>query len=174
MAPDLPEQVRRGQVWTINGGRYLLVEWPYDQYPPYSEQVLFDLQIKGICPIVAHPERYRIVRRDASALAPLVERGIVVQLTASSLLGEAGPEVQRTAEALLARNLAHLLASDAHSPTRRPPVLRAARDRASELVGEARAQSMIQDVPDQILENRTLELPPPKLQPSRSFWEFWR
>jgi protein-tyrosine phosphatase len=174
MAPDLVEQVRRGQVWTINGGRYLLVEWPYEQYPPYSEQVLFDLQIKGLCPIVAHPERYRVVRRDVAVLAPLVERGMVVQVTASGLLGKDGPEVQRIAETLLVRNLAHLLASDAHGPTRRPPLLRAARERASELVGEARAQAMVQDGPEQVLENRTLDLPPPSVQPPKSFWEFWR
>src|SRR5438105_3274180 len=107
IAPDLTEQVRAGQAWPINSGRYLLVEWPYEQYPVYSEQVLFDLQVKGFCPVIAHPERYRIVRRDVNVLAPLVERGIVVQVTANSLLGQAGPEVQRVAEALVVQNLAH-------------------------------------------------------------------
>ncbi len=174
VAPDLAEQVRRGLALTINDGRYLLVEWPYDLYPPYSDQAIFELQVRGIVPIVAHAERYRVVRRNIHFLAPLVERGVIVQVTAGSLLGEAGPEVQRVAEALLVEGLAQVLATDSHSVTRRPPVLSAARDRAEDLVGAERAHALVGDVPRQILENRPVELPAPKVRRTKGFWTFWR
>lgn len=174
VAPDLVEQVQSGRVWTINQGRYLLIEWPYDYYPPYSEQVIFELQLQGIVPIVAHAERYRIVRREPSYLATLIERGVVVQVTAGSLLGALGTEIQRVAEQLLISGLAQVLASDAHDLVHRPPILRAARDRAAELIGEARARAMVSDVPEQILANRLVDLPPPKPQRSRPFWAFWK
>src|SRR5581483_3540335 len=107
----------------INGGRYLLVEWPVDQYPSWSDEVIFTLQVRGISPIIAHAERYRVVQRDPERLARLVERGVLVQVTAASLLGEAGHAVRQTAELLVRRSLAHVLATDSHGPTHRSPRL---------------------------------------------------
>jgi protein-tyrosine phosphatase len=174
MSPNLVEQVQSGLALTINGGRFLLIEWPYEQYPMYSERILFELQVRGIVPIIAHAERYRIVRRDPFALAPLVERGIMVQVTASSLLGEFGAETKRVTEMLLSHGLAHVIASDSHAVDRRPPVLRAARDRAVELVGEERAWAMVADVPRKVIDNESIELPLPKLRKPQPFWAFWR
>jgi len=174
IAPDLADQVRGGLALTINGGRFLLVEWPYDQYPGYSEQVIFDLQVRGIVPIVAHAERYRIVQRDPSYLARLIERGVLVQVTASSLLGEFGPEIQKVTETLVTCGLAHLIASDSHAVDRRPPVLSAARDRAAALIGEVRARAMVTDVPRHVIDDELVELPPPTLRKPQPFWAFWR
>jgi protein-tyrosine phosphatase len=174
IAPDLVEQVEKGLALTINGGRYLLIEWPYEQYPAYSERVLFELQVHGVVPIIAHAERYRVVRRDPSYLATLIERGVLVQVTASSLLGELGPEIRRTTEILVASHLAHLIASDSHGVDRRPPVLSVARDRAAALVGEAAARAMVSDTPRRVIEDQPIELPAPKLRKPQRFWAFWR
>jgi protein-tyrosine phosphatase len=174
IAPDLPDQLRQGIALTINDSRYLLIEWPIDLFPPYSDQVIFDLQVRGIVPIIAHAERYRAVHRDTRFLVPLIERGVVVQVTAGSLLGDAGPVTRKVAETMLADNLAHLLASDSHSVTRRPPVLSTARDRAGEIVGAERAHAMVDEVPRLILDNRPLSLPAPNPGRSRPFWAFWR
>lgn len=174
IAPDLAEQVRNGLALTINDSRFLLVEWPYDQYPGYSEQVIFELRVRGIVPIVAHAERYRIVRRDPNYLATLIERGVLVQVTAESLLGERGPEIRRVTEVLLTRGLAHVIASDSHGIDHRPPVLSPARDRAAELVGEARAWAMVAEVPRRVIDDESIELPPPKVVKPQPFWAFWR
>jgi protein-tyrosine phosphatase len=174
IAPDLPDQLRQGIALTINASRYLLIEWPVDLWPSYTDHVIFDLQVRGIVPIIAHAERYRVVQRDTRFLVPLVERGVVVQVTAGSLLGDAGPETRKVAETMLADNLAHLLASDSHSVIRRPPVLSAARARSRAIVGEERARAMVEAVPRAILDNRPLSLPAPNPSRSRPFWAFWR
>jgi protein-tyrosine phosphatase len=174
IAPDSAAQVRAGLAFTINGGRYLLVEWPFEQWPLYSEQAIFDLQIEGVLPIIAHAERYRVVQRNHLQLAPLIERGVIVQVNGGSLLGTSGPEVQRTAEKLVLEGMAHVLASDAHSAHARPPLLSAARDRAASLVGEARARAMVEDVPRQIIESRGVSLPDVEVRKARPFWAFWR
>lgn len=174
VAPDLAEQVQTGLALTLNGGRYLLVEWPVDQYPGWIEEALFTLQVRGICPIIAHAERYRVVQREPERLARLVDRGVLVQITAASLLGPDRHADRQTAELLARRGLAHLIATDSHSPSRRPPRLSPARERASEIVGQARAWAMVRDAPRQVIENQTVELPPPDPAKSRSFWTFWK
>jgi protein-tyrosine phosphatase len=174
IAPDLADQVRDGLALTINGGRYLLVEWPFDEYPIYTERAIFDLQLRGIVPVMAHAERYRAVQRDLHRLDPLVERGVPIQVTASSLLGEFGPVVQRTAEALLVHDLAHIIASDSHAVDRRAPVLSAGRAAAAALVGQDRARALVEETPQAIVDDRTIELPAPKRSTRKPFWAFWR
>jgi protein-tyrosine phosphatase len=174
LVPDLADQVQSGLALTINGGRYLLVEWPYTQYPVFADDVLFGLQLRGIVPVIAHAERYNVVRRDVHWLESLVRRGIVIQVTAASLLGEQGPAARKLVETILAENLAHVIATDSHSVQRRAPRLRAAFDRASELVGPERARALVEDVPRLVLENRAVELPAPVTHRPRSFWSFWR
>lgn len=174
IAPDLAEQVQRGLALTINAGRYLLVEWPIDQYPRYSEEAVFRLQLQGIIPIIAHAERYRFVQDDLARLVGYVARGALVQVTAASLLGQAGAAAQKAAETLLTRGLAQIIASDSHGAERRPPILGPARDRAAALIGDRRAQAMVQTAPAQIIANQPVELPPPERRPARPFWAFWR
>ncbi|HEX5415379.1 MAG TPA: CpsB/CapC family capsule biosynthesis tyrosine phosphatase [Chloroflexota bacterium] len=174
IAPDLADQVRSGLALTINGGRYLLLEWPLREYPRFSEEIVFDLQVRGIVPIIAHAERYRFVQQDLARLAGFVERGALVQITAASLFSTINRGMRRTAEELLTRGLAHVIASDSHNVGRRPPILSRARERASELVGPARAGAMVTDAPRQIVENRPVELPEVVLQARRSFWQFWK
>lgn len=175
MAPDLVEQVDSGLALTINGGRYLLIEWPYDQYAAYGEEIIFRLQAeRRIVPIMAHAERYSFVSRNLRDLARLVHRGLLVQVTAASLLGEFGPEIQRVTERLLTSGLAHVIASDSRGVDHRPPMLSAARDRAAKLVGEARAQAMVTDVPRRIIDDEAIDVPPPTLARSKPFWAFWK
>ncbi|HUX88580.1 MAG TPA: CpsB/CapC family capsule biosynthesis tyrosine phosphatase [Chloroflexota bacterium] len=174
VAPDSADQVRDGLALTINQSRYLLLEWPFDQYPAYSDQAVFDLQVRGIVPLMAHAERYRFFQRDVQKLRGLVERGVLVQVTGSSLTGGHGPEPQKLAELLLTSGLAHVLASDAHSADFRPPILSTAFQRAIELVGEARARAMVVDVPQEVIDNRSVDLPPVDPPVSRPFWAFWR
>jgi protein-tyrosine phosphatase len=174
IAPDLAEQIRTGLALTINGSRYLLVEWGIDQFPAYADQAIFDLRVQGIVPILAHAERYRAVQHNVESLASLVRRGAMVQVTAGSLTGESGAGARRAAEQILVANLGHVLATDSHSIRRRPPTLATARARAEELIGAERARALVVDVPRQIIDNRSIELPDPIELESRPFWAFWR
>ncbi|HLZ08938.1 MAG TPA: CpsB/CapC family capsule biosynthesis tyrosine phosphatase, partial [Chloroflexota bacterium] len=135
IAPDLAEQIKTGLALTINGSRYLLIEWAIDQFPAYADQAIFDLRVQGIVPIIAHAERYRAVQRDVDLLASLVRRGAMVQVTAASLIGDSGSGARRASEQILVANLGHVLATDSHSVERRPPTLATARARAEELIG---------------------------------------
>jgi protein-tyrosine phosphatase len=96
--------------------RYLLVEFPYAGWPLSLHEWVFQLVTREITPVIAHPERNADVQRDPDELRPLVDAGALVQITAASLDGRIGRSSQSAAFELIDRRLAHLLASDAHTP----------------------------------------------------------
>lgn len=161
LTPDLPEQLNRKRAFTLNGSRYLLVELPSWAFPPYADEVLFALQLKGLVPIIAHPERHPAIQRDHSILFRLVRRGLLTQMTAGSLLGIFGSAARRVAEAMLVHRLAHVIASDAHWFDTRRPVLSRAVQQAARWVGQEQAMAMVTSVPQKIVHNAEIEVPPP-------------
>ncbi|MBU0495769.1 MAG: hypothetical protein KKA73_24655 [Chloroflexi bacterium] len=174
IAPDLPRRITREPGCTLGGTRYLLLEFPLQQYPHYVEQIVFELQVAGLVPIIAHPERYTAVIKNPQLLYTLVERGVLTQLTAASLVGVFGSEVQDTARLFLTHGLAHVIASDAHGIGQRSPRLSEAVAVAAELIGEDRAQAMVTDMPARILADERLFVPPPEPLPRHSKRRRWR
>jgi protein-tyrosine phosphatase len=171
--PSVVARATTGDLPTLAGSSYLLLEWPISLVN-YTDQILFDLRLKGFQPILAHVERYRFVQSDVNMLVPLVERGTLAQVTAGSLTGDYGPAARRAAEEIVERGLAHVIASDTHSVDTRPPDLRPAVERAASLIGREAARAMVVDVPRAIVENRAVEISPPRPQRRRPFWALWR
>lgn len=124
LEPDLPEKLSRGELLTINdSGKYLLVELPAALIPPYTNRVLYEIQIQGVTPIIAHPERNDGFARNPDQLAELVGRGILTQVTSLSLVGSFGSSAKKTALHMMRQGLVHTIASDAHSANGRAPYL---------------------------------------------------
>ena len=141
-----------GQVLTINdANRYLLLELPDTSLPPAMEEICFHLQSKGITPIITHPERHLIIQEMPYKLKRLIDLGCLVQMTGNSLTGWFGRRVKKISRQLIKLGYIHLLATDTHDPKRRPPVLSQAVAELSRLVGERRAQAMVNDIPQKII-----------------------
>lgn len=102
-----------------NTGKYLLMELPCSFYPIHTEEVLFELQKKGFVPILAHPERNKVLRRNPAKIFDMVKRGILVQVTAASIIGLHGRRLKNFSLHLLEHKLVHFIASDAHHYSRR-------------------------------------------------------
>jgi tyrosine-protein phosphatase YwqE len=91
-----------------------------------------------LLPVIAHPERTEAVL-DRPALADeLAERGWLLQVNATSLLGRHGDDAADVGWDLLERGVARLVASDGHRPTR-PPYLGEAYELATRRLGDERA-----------------------------------
>ena len=149
---NLPDWVEDGTALTINGTRFILCEPPYTAYPPYADEVLFRLQLMRFVPVIAHPERNTILAEDQKRLKAMVERGMLLQLSAGSFVGEYGPQVQRAAESLLRRGLVHAIGSDMHGTTGpRSPILSQAYRRVAELAGEEQASRLFDETPRMII-----------------------
>lgn len=151
---------------------YLLLECPYRTRPIRLDETVFELMLAGIVPVLAHPERIRWFQEEPARYEQLVGRGVLGQMTTSSLLGTFGKRVQALAESLVRRGLVHLLASDAHDTQYRPPQLAAGRRRWAELAGEESAAAATSGIPRAMLEGRPVELAPPRAEARpRGIWE---
>ncbi len=141
-----------GQALTINdANRYLLLELPDTSLPPSMEEICFQLQSKGITPIITHPERHLILQEMPYKLKRLIDLGCLVQMTGNSLTGWFGRRVKKISRQLVKLGYVHLLATDAHDPKGRPPLLSRALTELSRLVGENRARAMVSDIPEKII-----------------------
>ena len=122
----------------------ILVEFPYLGWPLEVGMVCNRLLGEGLTPILAHPERNDRVQAQPERLEDLVARGVLVQLTASSVTGRRGSRSQKAAEHLLEAGLAHLVASDSH---RAPGPGSRLSDAAGALRDSALADWLLRDVP---------------------------
>ena len=173
---DLPDEFENGRALTMNGGRYALVEMPFFGRPNYVEDVLFRLQVQGVTPVLAHPERIQAFQDDPDLLASFVERGMLSQITGGSVLGYFGRRVRRVTHSMLRRRLAHIIASDTHYPDGpRSPKLRRCEAAAAAVVGEERAHRMVVDTPRAVLGGEDIEIESPRADPSpQRWWQVWR
>jgi protein-tyrosine phosphatase len=103
----------------LGGGPYMLVETPYTHATNILEETLFDLQVRGFRPVLAHPERGPSFQQDPDRLARIVERGVLCSVTAASMMGTFGGTVRSFTAQLFSKRLVHNVASDAHDPVRR-------------------------------------------------------
>jgi protein-tyrosine phosphatase len=141
-----------GQAMTINdANRYLLLELPSTSLPPAIDEICFHLQSKGLTPIITHPERHLIIQEMPHKLKRLIDLGCIVQMTGNSLTGSFGRRVKKISHQLIKFGYIHLLATDAHNLETRPPLLSEAVTELSRLVGESRAQAMVNDIPEKII-----------------------
>jgi protein-tyrosine phosphatase len=174
---SVPGSLERGELITLADlGRHLLLELPQDVVPEGTRDLLFQVQLKGITPIITHPERNIAIQQDPAILHDLVGAGCLTQITAGSLTGTFGARVRKCTLRLLKSGTAHLVCTDAHNTGRRSPRLSEARRVVEEEVGEVEAERIFRERPARILEGCHVEAPEPLTDPGRpgkrqGFWK---
>jgi protein-tyrosine phosphatase len=141
------DRLQSGDVLTLGDHRkHVLLELPHELFLPL-EQVVEGLESLDIVGILSHPERNEGILRKPEVVAPLVDRGCLMQITAGSLCGTFGPECQQLSEWLLTEGLVHFVATDGHGPRSRRPLIRRAFERVVELTTEAIAVELCSESP---------------------------
>jgi len=169
---NMLELINEGKALTVNDkGKYLLLEFPHQLVPPRIPELVFELKLHGITPIFTHPERNSAIQGDLNIILRLVEQGALTQITANSLTGEFGPMAYKTAVEMLKHNLAHIIASDAHSSKIRSPRLSNATHKASEITGEKRAEAMVTKIPQAIIDGEVINDLPDPITPQKSLFK---
>ena len=108
-----------GEILTLNQTQYLFIEFSSGHVPRYAEQLLYDIQLKGLTPIIVHPERNQELITNPDLLYQFVEKGALTQVTAASITGGFGKKIKKFSHQLIEANLTHFIASDAHNITSR-------------------------------------------------------
>lgn len=157
------------------GGRYLLLELPHSGIPEYTEDVIFELQTRGITPVIAHPERNHGFQKDPDRLYDFVEMGCLTQLTSSSYLGVFGDNVENLTAKIIKANLGFAFSSDAHNFKGRRFLMDAAFNKLVEQVGEKSAR-MFNENAKAIINGDDIVMPEVKrvsaVKKKRRFWLF--
>lgn len=110
------EQYDRDELLTMNDSdKYIFIELPSSQVPLYTEKILYDIQLKGLTPIIVHPERNAELIENPEKLYQLVKKGACTQVTAASVAGKFGKKIRKFSLDLIESNLTHFIASDAHN-----------------------------------------------------------
>jgi len=153
---DLARPGRSG-VLSLAGSRYLLLEFEPSGFGPDPVDLVHELRAEGWWPIVAHPEVVPFFwESDDDPLSRLIEAGALFQVTAMSVTGEFGKGAKGRVWELLRAGCVQFVASDAHRPDWRPPVLSAARKALARELGEATAAALTEIHPLAVVENRPL------------------
>jgi protein-tyrosine phosphatase len=157
---NLQEIRHDAERYTLNQKDYLLVEFADYSIPPTMDQVLHELQLAGLRPIITHPERNPLIRAQPERLYKWLRQGCYAQVTAGSLLGRFGRAAQDAAEQWVRGGAVHFLASDAHNTTSRPVKLKEAFDLLAGKHGGAVANALLVDNPLAVFEGRSLPYVP--------------
>ena len=153
---DMADLIRNKRVWTLNGTRYFLMEFAFDEEPAFCEEILSDVKACGLKPVIAHPERYYFVQDEPQIAFEWCTSGCVLQLNKGSILGRFGEGPERTADALLRHGLAACVASDAHSPRARTTDMQEVRQYLRRVYGDDYMRLLLEENPGRILKGQGL------------------
>jgi protein-tyrosine phosphatase len=93
---------------------YVLVEMSYLNAPIQLYSILFDLQVAGYIPVLAHPERYTFYHHNFDEYTKLINAGCLLQLNLLSIVGYYGDGITEIAKKLLKNGMYSFVGSDAH------------------------------------------------------------
>jgi protein-tyrosine phosphatase len=148
--------------FSLNGGAYLLVEIPDYAIPRGLGETFYQMQLDGVTPILTHPERNATLQKEPQRMMEWLRGGVLVQITAGSVIGRMGKTAERLAHDLLSKRWVHFLATDAHNTTSRPPKMREAHDLIADKYGPEYARLLCVSNPLAAFLNKPM---PPQLEP---------
>ena len=146
------------------------MELPSGPLALFADEFFFQLQTRGIIPILAHPERHQDFYLKPHILQEWVRRGIMLQVNATSIAGRMGERSQKVAELLLINDMVHVIGSDAHGMHSRNPNLTQAAEVITAMVGEEHANRIFIDNPTKVLNNQDIDIISPLelIQPAKN------
>ena len=160
--------------FTINGKRYLMVEFADQTIPKTIADVFEDMIARDITPVITHPERNKLLMGRIDDMAKWIRLGCLIQVTGASFLGRFGKNAEQGAGKLMARNIVHFVASDAHDTQHRPPDLREPYKHVVSEYGQEIATRLFQTNPAATLTGAEVEYEDPEGgEEKKPRWKFW-
>lgn len=156
---DLFDKLEHQKVPTMNGTRFVLIE--FSSATPYKDihQAVQKTSLLGLTPVIAHIERYQALAFDDKKVRELIAMGAYTQINSSSVLkpklfGDPLKDHKKRAQFFLDKDLVHCVASDMHNTTSRPPYMAEAYQKVAASYGQTRAQDLFIANPQTLLTNQ--------------------
>ncbi|MGN0144353.1 MAG: tyrosine-protein phosphatase [Clostridium sp.] len=163
------EDYMKGKIGTLNDSRYMLIEFDMRTFDDNAYDYIYELQIRDIVPIIAHPERYRYLIRNPERINKLIDEGYLFQLNSGSIEGRFGSEVKKTAELFLKHDIYNFIGSDAHNTnSSRDADMR----KALEIIGEKNIKKFNESAFN-ILENNRIYFDGKNIRKKRGIFSFF-
>lgn len=111
---NIPTLLEKNIITSLNGTKYVLVEFPMHNKLLNIEDILYEIRSKGYEVVIAHPERYDAFKEDYSIVDTLREDGFLFQSNYSSILGYYGKDSIKLLKYMLKRHYIDFLGTDIH------------------------------------------------------------
>ena len=154
--PELLDYVDEKYITTGNG-KYILIEFPVNNIPDIHKKIFFELKLKGITPIIAHPERYKDVQENFDLIYEWLELGYIIQVDAGSILNKLGKDSYKASQFIVKNQLCQLIGSDAHNTKKRNFMLYDAYKACHKIVGDV-ANNWVYYNPKKIINGEKIKL----------------
>lgn len=144
---NLDSLLENNELCTINNSKYVLVEFPLDEYKKEYDEYLYNISSLGLKIIIAHPERYQFISDEL--IDKWLKQGYILQSNARSLLR---PHTKKLVFKLIEEGKISLFASDAHNELR-PSLLKEEYELVSKKFDKQIAELLFVENPRNILNN---------------------
>lgn len=173
---NIIENYMEGNIGTINDSRYMLIEFSMHRFDENIFDILYELQVRNIVPIIAHPERYKPFREQPSLINDFIDEGYLFQMNAGSIEGKFGESVKKTASLFLENHIYNFIGSDAHDINNRTTGLQKTMDILKEKSGnkEDIDTCIFEASSKKLLNNETIEFLGKKIITKKSLFSFFK
>lgn len=166
------ENYKKGVVGTINNTSYMLVEFDMHKWKDWYLDVLYELKVRGVNPIIAHPERYRYILEDETNINKILKEGYAFQINSGSIIGIFGKQVQKTSKKFIEHGICNFVASDAHTINRRKPGIKDALHIVKDINNSVYEKVIYNS--KNMIENKDLRLGYETIKKRKTFFSFFR
>lgn len=118
---EVVEALDSGRYPTMNGTKYVLMEFSQWAYQENTIPCVEALVKAGYRPIIAHMERYKYLRDNMELVNQFRDLGVLIQVNAYSLFDEMDDSIKNWARQLVLERKVDFLGTDAHRTYHRPP-----------------------------------------------------
>ncbi len=122
-AANISDYIQEDLMLPLGDSKYVLLEFGFDDSSKRALDITKLIISSGYSVIIAHPERYPFFLYNPAGLLPFLDEGALLQLNASSIMGQNGNYSREMALSLIDSGLATMVASDSHSISYRTPDL---------------------------------------------------
>lgn len=171
---NIIENFMAGNIGTINDSRYMLIEFSMHRFDKNIFETLYELQVRDIVPIIAHPERYKPFREQPLRINDFINEGYLFQMNAGSIEGRFGESIKKTANIFLDNNIYNFIGSDAHDIDNRSTGLRKAMDILNKKSKDNKNfnEHIFDESSKKLLENNYVEFIGKKVKVKKSIFSF--